>query len=114
MEYVRELAYVVDRVEQALDLRLLAEVPYCTHDWFSLVYVFQPTETAVCVSVSRGVFHIAGLSAKARTGWAGDRKTLLVRGGEVVRDSREVVRQRACAQRRQRFEQTERGDHCAN
>lgn len=47
-EYVREVSYVVDMVEQALESRLSAEVPYWTQDWFSFSYVFQPTETAGC------------------------------------------------------------------
>jgi hypothetical protein len=46
-EYVREVSYVVEMVEQALDPRLSAVVPYSTQDWFSFSYVFQPTETAV-------------------------------------------------------------------
>ena len=48
LEYVRELAYVVEVVvEQACELRLELDVPYSTQAEAWWAYVFHPTETAV-------------------------------------------------------------------
>lgn len=47
LEYVRELAYVVElEVEQDFKLRLVLDVPYWTQAEFWEAYVFHPTETA--------------------------------------------------------------------
>jgi hypothetical protein len=46
LEYVREVAYVVEMDEQALEVRELREVPYWTQLWSSFSYVFHPIDTA--------------------------------------------------------------------
>jgi hypothetical protein len=49
LEYVREVAYVVELDEQALEVRALLEVPYWTQPWSSFSYVFHPIDTAAFV-----------------------------------------------------------------
>jgi hypothetical protein len=47
LEYVREVAYVVEMDEQALEVKELLEVPYWTQLWSSFSYVFHPIDTAL-------------------------------------------------------------------
>lgn len=46
LEYVREVAYVVDIDEHALEVSALLEVPYSTQLWSSFSNVFHPIDMA--------------------------------------------------------------------